>query len=193
MQNVILKRKLKRKIVEQSKILKGENVTIVIEGYLVQAKLEQVIKEIVGPQQWLGREQRLPVGRTRWDMTYKAGDQVTAVEFDGHSHYCDSLRIKADEEKDRIAREHGYKVVRIPYWVQLTTETLAHYFNLIATIKQDFPHGFIATKIFPASYCKLGILRFERELSSLPASVQAAVVRSLHDRAKEHGEKYVYP
>lgn len=166
---------------------------VTIEGYLVQDKLERALREIVGANSWRGREVRLPVGRRRWDMSYELDGQVTVVEFDGDEHYRNTLKIKADEEKDNIATEHGYRVIRIPYWVQLTTETLRHYFDLEATIHQDFPHGFITTKVFPASYCELGLSRFERELESLPSSVRNAVIHSLRERAAEHGNVYVVP
>lgn len=168
-------------------------VSVAIEGYLVQGKLEVALREIVGNDCWRGREVRLPVGRRRWDMSYETNGQITVVEFDGDEHYRNTLKIKADTEKDQIATQHGYRVVRIPYWVQLTTDTLWHYFNLNAEIRQDFSHGFIATKIFPASFCELGIARFQRELTSLPAGVRTAVVNSLRDRCREYGSQYVLP
>ena len=166
---------------------------ISISGYLVQAKLEKALQEIVGTEAWRGREIRLPTGRRRWDMSYELGGAITVVEFDGDAHYRDSLKIKIDDEKDAVAREHNFRVIRFPYWVQLTTETLAHYFGLSADIHQDFPHGFISTKIFPASFCELGIIRFKRELDSLPAEIKGSVIASLHDRAAEHGTEYVLP
>ena len=168
-------------------------VAVTIEGYLVQAKLESALREIVGANSWRGREVRLPVGKRRWDMSYEIDGQVTVVEFDGDEHYRNTLKIKADEEKDSIAANHGYRVVRIPYWVQLTTQTLRYYFGLTATIHQDFSHGFITTKVFPASYCELGLSRFRRELESLPASVRNAVMNSLRERATEHGNVYGLP
>jgi len=62
-----------------------------------------------------------------------------------------------------------------------------------AEIIQDFPHGFIKTKVFPASFCELGVDRFRQELDGLPEGVRAAVVMSLRDRAQEHGREYVVP
>mgnify|MGYP006966067676 CR=1 FL=1 len=104
-----------------------------------------------------------------------------------------TLKIKADEEKDAVAREQGFIVVRVPYWVQLDTLMLKKWFGIDAVVEQDFPHGFIVTKIFPASFCAMGIARFERELAALPEAVKTAVLKSLRDRAEEHGEAYVVP
>lgn len=144
--------------------------TISIDGYLDQAKLEAALRQVVGEAAWRGREVRVEPRRFKWDMVFEWGGARIAVEYDGDEHYRHSLKVKADREKDALARSSGIKVVRFPYWVQLTTETLRHYFGLEAQVVQDFAHGFITTKIFPASFCELGLARFERELGSLPAS-----------------------
>lgn len=167
-------------------------MSIKIEGYLVQRKLEAAIKEIVGDA-WVGREIAIPESKLRWDMVYKHSDKMVAVEFDGDSHYRDSLVIKRDREKDDLAMLLDIKLIRIPYWVQLTTETLKFYFDLDAEINQDFPHGFITTKIFPASFCDLGVERFFYELAQLPDGVQDGVIASLHTQSKKHGLSYVMP
>jgi hypothetical protein len=165
---------------------------IAIAGYLVQSKLAAALSTIVGDG-WLGSELKLPSSRRRWDMAYRLANKTTVVEFDGDAHYRDPLKIKVDVEKDAVAKSLGYKVVRVPYWVQLTSETLLHYFELEAEIEQDFPHGFIKTKLFPASFCELGAERFSREMVDLPETVRTAVCQSLRDRCIEHGVEYVLP
>lgn len=60
-------------------------------------------------------------------------------------------------------------------------------------MEQSFPHGFITTRLFPASFCQLGISRFRRQLNSLPSQARNAVVASLRDRVAEHGIEYVVP
>ncbi len=172
---------------------KHKRECIAIEGYLTQAKLETALKSIVGAENWKGRELNVPRSRRRWDMAYSINGVTTVVEFDGDAHYRDSLKIKVDREKDVAAQEIGYLVVRFPYWLQLTDETIDLYFRLSANILQDFPHGFITTKIFPASFCELGIERFQREMAALPETVKKGVVQSLKDRSKEHGDEYVLP
>ncbi len=168
--------------------------TVNIDGYLVQAKLDAALRQVVGEAAWRGSEQRVIHGKKlRWDMVFEASSGKVAVEFDGDEHYRHSLKIKVDREKDGYARDDGYRVVRVPYWVQLTTETLKYYFDLDAKVVQDFPHGFITTKVFPASYCEMGIDRFRRELDALPVATRSAVVSSLRDRAEEHGIEFVLP
>ena len=168
--------------------------TVVITGFLIQQKLEDALAQIVGDAAWHGKEIRVVAGRRqRWDMLYESPNGRIAVEFDGDEHYRNTLKIRADFDKDELAKQDKYRVIRIPYWVQLTTETLRHYFDLEAEIIQDFPHGFITTKVFPASFCELGVQRFRTEMDGLPISVRAAVISSLRDRVKEYGFKYVVP
>ncbi len=163
-----------------------------IEGYLVQETLEAALREIVG-EGWKGRELNVPGTKRRWDMGFTRDSKVFVVEFDGDEHYRNTLKIKADREKDAIAEGAGMHVVRIPYWVQLDPETFRHFFGFDAPIEQDFRHGFITTKIFPASYCELGVERFERELAALPSRVRDAVLLSLKERAADHGPEFVVP
>lgn len=165
---------------------------IAVEGYLTEQKLAEALKQIVG-EAWGGSQLTVPGSKRRWDMWFRDRDSSVIVEFDGDEHYRNTLKIKADNEKDAAACEHGFKIVRVPYWVQLDTITLKHWFGIDVLIEQDFPHGFIVTKIFPASFCAMGIARFERELASLPEAVRGAVMKSLRDRAEEHGVEYVVP
>lgn len=169
--------------------------TVQIESYLVQNKLSTALKSIVGDAAWVGTEVRVPGSLRRWDMVYQSGKQQVIVEFDGEAHYRNSLTIKADVEKDEVAKSLGHRVVRIPFWVQLTTKTLKYYFGLKAEIIQDFPHGFISKKnrMLPASFCELGVARFMRELEDLPKPISKDVISSLRERAKEYPHEYVLP
>ena len=174
--------------------------SIKIEGYLVQKKLEDDLNEIigsesVGPEKWLGREIPVDKGsKSKWDMGFiDPRGETAVVEFDGDGHYRDGLYIKRDHGKDALANLQKIKVIRIPYWIQLTTETLKFYTGLEANILQDFPHGFITTKYFPASFCELGIHRFRKELETLPIKVKEEVLSSLEERSKEYGKQYVLP
>ncbi|HEY3443626.1 MAG TPA: hypothetical protein VGK29_22905 [Paludibaculum sp.] len=177
------------------------NVTVVghdshkvirVEGYLTESKLSKALQELV-PDGWLGDQVPVTNGRQRWDMSYQVGGIITVVEYDGDEHYRHSIKIKGDRAKDEVARTQGCRVVRFPYWIQLDNLTLEHYFGLEAQVEQSFPHGFITTKLFPASFCELGVERFRAELLAVPVSVREAVISSLRDRVAEHGLQYVLP
>ena len=181
-------------LAEMHVIGSSDRIQVRVDGYLVQAKLEEALMAIVGAAAWRGREVQVVSGRRqRWDMVYETSAGRMAVEFDGDEHYRHTLKMKIDSEKDGLAKLGGYQVVRIPYWVQLTSETLKHYFGMNADVVQSFPHGFITTKVFPASFCEMGIARFKRELEALPEGVRLSVIASLRDRAAEYGTEYVVP
>lgn len=163
-----------------------------IDGYLTEAKLAAALRQIVGAG-WSGVELKVAGTKRRWDMGFERDGRRVVVEYDGDEHYRNTMKIKADREKDAAAKAEGLVVVRIPYWVQLDRVTFRYYFGFDADIEQDFQHGFITTKIFPASFCELGIARFERELADLPGVVRHAVISSLHERAAEHGVEFVIP
>jgi len=165
---------------------------IKIDGYLTESKLSAALQRLV-VDGWLGNQVHVEGSRYRWDMSFQMDGIITVVEYDGDEHYRHSLKMKADRAKNEIARRQGCKVVRFPYWIQLDNLTLKHYFGLEAEIEQSFPHGFITTKLFPASFCELGVERFRTELLALPLSVREAVILSLRERIAEHGLLCVLP
>ena len=165
---------------------------VVIESYLTEPKLAVALQQLVGSA-WAGGQVSLPGSRRRFDMAFRAGGTAVLVEYDGDEHYRDSLKIRADRQKDDLAAANGMRLVRVPYWVQLDRLMARHWFGLEADIEQSFRHGFITTKLFPASFCELGVARFRRELEELPEVVRAAVIRSLRDRAAEYAIEYVVP
>jgi very-short-patch-repair endonuclease len=162
------------------------------KDYTTQATLAAALREIFASS-WRGNEVVVPGSRRRWDMAYSQDNRIVVVEYDGDEHYRSSLKIKVDHEKDAAAKAQGYGIVRFPYWVQLDTATLWHYFHVKKHIATSFPHGFITTEHYPASFCELGIVRFQTELTALPSEVRQAVVESLQARSKEHGVEYVLP
>jgi hypothetical protein len=165
---------------------------IVIESYLTEPRLKLALQQIFG-NDWLGGQFGLPNSRRRFDMAFRLNSAIVLVEYDGDEHYRHSLKIKADREKDILASKNGMRLVRIPYWVQLDTMMAMHWFGIEVQIEQSFLHGFITTKLFPASFCELGIARFLRELDAIPAEVRHDVVTSLRKRVAEYGIEYVVP
>ena len=163
-----------------------------IESYLTERKLAAALQKRVG-YRWAGGQVALPVSRRRFDMAYRTHHATVLVEYDGDEHYRDALKIKVDRQKNVLASEKQMRLVRVPYWVQLDTVMARHWFGLEASIEQSFPHGFITTRLFPASFCGLGVARFRQDLAELPDTVRHAVVSSLRQRVAEHGLEYVLP
>ena len=135
-----------------------------MESHLTEAQLEHLLN-IVFPitKDWFHNKPVL--GKFKPD--YCSHSLKLVIEFDGYSHYTDVNSILRDERKDILFTQNGYKVVRIPYFVQLTGEVARHLFNIDVSINSNYPHGFISDKStckLPANFCELGIERFKHDL-----------------------------
>lgn len=90
------------------------------------------------------------------------------IEFDGYLHYTNSNTCVKDVQKDLDYTSAGYRVVRIPYFIQWCKELELIIFdvNHHDVRLQTYPHGFIDSKAtLPADYCWLGIQRFQNDLN----------------------------
>ena len=68
-------------------------------------------------------------------------------------------------DKNKILENNGYKIVRIPYFIQLTKENQLKLFGKYVEFNLDFPNGFIHPKaILPMDFCYLGLKRFKEDL-----------------------------
>ena len=76
-----------------------------------------------------------------------------------------------DIAKDEICTSLGYSVIRIPYFVQLTSETIKHFFNEDVDIESSYPHGFIdPSAMLPCDFNPQGQKSYVEILSSLKKS-----------------------
>jgi len=132
------------------------------------------------------------VGRSRPD--YRNDKLKLIVEFNGHQHYTSSKRIVQDEIKLNEETKLGYKVVEIPYFVQLSTDVCKILFDVELKIEQKYPHGFIDDKcILPADFCELGIERFKSDIKKF-ACIKNEIVDSLKTKHKTlKNKKLVLP
>ena len=90
------------------------------------------------------------------------------VEFDGADHYMKANVIECDRRKDEVLKELGYKVIRVPYFVQLDSASIKYLFNLDLRLDYNFKHGFInKNAILPSSYCEQGTWKFKDFITSL--------------------------
>lgn len=169
-------------------------MTLTYDDYLTEEKLAELVEHATGDR-FEGRQLKVTNGRRfKWDMGFTDEEGCrTLVEFDGDRHYALPPVIKNDLEKDAIAAKEASRVIRIPYWVQLTSATAKHYFGWEIDVRQSFPHGFITSKVFPSYYCEMGVARFRRELYSLPHAVRDSIVQSLRDKADVEGLPWVVP
>lgn len=103
---------------------------------------------------------------------YRSDSLKMIVEFDGLPHYQDPTIIIKDDKNSEIYRQNGYKVVRIPYFIQLTNGAVEKLFG----VKVNEPlfnivHpslGGIEMKHNPSSLCPEGLKRMAREFKRFP-------------------------
>lgn len=98
---------------------------------------------------------------------YRSDSLKLTIEFDGPQHYTNSKRIIEDYRKDQIVQSYGYKTIRFPMFIQMSSDIVKRLFDKDVKIEQIYPHGFIAdekTLILPADFCELGIARFKKDL-----------------------------
>lgn len=104
--------------------------------------------------------------KTRPD--YRNDELMLIVEFDGFTHYQKSEVQIRDVKKDRVYSNMGYKIIRIPYFVQLDNLTIDYFFGKNIKIENDYPHGFISPVcLLPADFNAKGIYLFNSILDNL--------------------------
>ena len=93
---------------------------------------------------------------------YRSEDLKMIVEFDGLPHYTNPDIILKDTYKDELYKEYGYKVVRIPYFIQLSNEVVYNLFGVKVQEKlfdEKIPSLSIKSRNTPAFLCPMGIRR----------------------------------
>lgn len=157
--------------------------------YLTEALLGHFLHDRVDREVIANRP--VPGSGRRLQPDYRCDRLRLIVEFDGDAHYRSTKTIIGDADRDSLFTSLGYGVVRIPYFVQLTTPVIADLFGDLARDHSDFldfSHGFIAsTVIMPADFCELGLARFEADLRRFDY-IRDDILESLRRAVKERGD-----
>lgn len=102
---------------------------------------------------------------------YRSEKLKKIVEFDGIQHYTMPDRIKNDVLSTKFYESLGYKVVRIPYFIQLTNKAVKYFFNV--DVKEPLFNENIHSmdkndRNTPAFLCGAGVLRMIEEFKHHP-------------------------
>ena len=102
---------------------------------------------------------------------YLSNELKLIVEFDGLQHYTTPDRIETDLKRTEFYRGAGFKVVRIPYFIQLTNAAVRKLFGV--DVDQPLFDGRFASlgpkrTNSPAFLCPAGIRRMAREFVAFP-------------------------
>ena len=102
---------------------------------------------------------------------YRSDSLKLVIEFDGVQHYTNPARIEKDIENKKIYEKCGYKVVRIPYFIQLTNKAVEQMFGV--NVKEPLFDGSIPSlgisgNHSPAFLCPAGLKRMAEEFVNYP-------------------------
>ena len=116
------------------------------------------------------------------------------IEYDGDQHYTDPIVIFKDIINTECLTQLGYKVVRIPYYIQLDYNTIKYLFNVeykTPLYEMCYDHGFTHPLAkLPTTFCIDGIKRFRNELFNIPGDTLKHVFMSLSYRIKYFKDNY---
>lgn len=124
------------------------------------------------------------ISRRRPD--YMSVSNKIIVEFDGLPHYNNPLNIIRDIDNVNFYEKEGYKVVRIPYFIQLTNKNVEKLFG-VKVDKKLFPPNIPSlnpdNKNTPAFLCYEGIKRMAKEYVNFKDDYILEInnLKSLHD------------
>lgn len=117
--------------------------------YLTEESLSNVLREIFPSESFI-QDTIVPNSNTKKRPDYRCESLKLIVEFDGDQHYRNVKKIKSELKKDYIYQQMGYTIVRIPYFVQISSLIIEKLFKKNIPYQQTFPHGFISkTVIMP--------------------------------------------
>ena len=147
--------------------------------YLTEENLGKILKVIYPNFEWLRDKKFEATEGIKYNFRpdYCCHALKMCVEFDGPDHFTKANIIQADFNKDEVLKELGYKVIRIPYFIQLDTEGIRYFFNLSVEFNYDFKHGFISRGVtLPANFCEQGIWKFKSIMYELEIAEENGVV-----------------
>ncbi len=106
---------------------------------------------------------------------YRSEELKLIIEFDGLPHYTNPDIIEKDLKNSALYSNFGYKVVRIPYFIQLTNKTVKTLFDVEVTeelFDGSIPSLGIQGRNTPAYLCPSGIKRMAIEFKTFPDQYQ---------------------
>ncbi len=106
---------------------------------------------------------------------YRSEKLKLIVEFDGIPHYTSPLIIKRDQENTEFYENLGYKVVRIPYFIQLTNDAVKKMFDVDVQeqlFDENIPSLGQNNIGNPSFLCHEGIKRMAKDFALFPKQYQ---------------------
>ena len=102
---------------------------------------------------------------------YRSDSLRIIIEFDGLQHYSNPDIIEKDIENTKLYNSGGYKVVRIPYFIQLTNRAVKTMFDIEVSenlFDEKFSSLNTRGRNSPAYLCPAGVKRMAEEFKKFP-------------------------
>lgn len=114
----------------------------------------------------------------RYRPDYRSEKLKLIVEFDGIQHYTKPDVIENDLRNTNLYQSLGYKVVRIPYFIQLTNKAVKTLFD-VEVAEELFDETVSSLGIegqnTPAYLCPAGVSRMAKEFRKFPEQYKTNV------------------
>ena len=125
----------------------------------------KVIFPKIHESEWV-HDKPIPNVGKRIRPDYRCDQLHLIIEFDGVQHYQKPETIRKDEVNQAFYENLGYKVVRVPYFIQLTNKVVKKMFDV--DVKQPLFDPSIPSmgpkgRNTPAYCCPAGLLRMAKE------------------------------
>lgn len=143
---------------------------------------------IIYPQitDWV-HDKTIPGSKRKFKPDYRSESLKLIVEFDGFPHYQYPDTILGDDKKGEFYQSLGYKVVRIPYFIQLSNAVVKKLFDKDVQqplFDERIPSLGIVGRSAPAYLCGSGIRRMAKEFYEISPSqynVNVSYLKSLNN------------
>lgn len=102
---------------------------------------------------------------------YRSEKLKLIIEFDGLQHYTKPDIIEKDLKHTELYQNLGYKVVRIPYFIQLTNKAVKYLFDVDVSeelFNETISSLGIEGQNTPAYLCPAGVKRMANEFKNFP-------------------------
>lgn len=164
--------------------------------YLTEEKLGKIL-DIVYPNEEIIHNKKIPGYEEKCRPDYRIPKLKLIFEFDGSTHFTNPKRIIMDEKNDKFYESLDYKIIRIPYFVQMDAAFWTNVMGMDVGRIYNYPNGFIDEKAqLPAEYCSLGLHKFYNMLkvNGIYNYCSKEIFESLGEKVKLLGdERLVYP
>lgn len=159
--------------------------------YLTEKYLGEILP-ILFPDEEIIHNRKVPNSDCNFRPDYRIESKKLIIEFNGYNHYNNSKTIFRDKTKFSLYKIMGYRVIEIPYFIQLTPKVIRFLFGKSCEEFYDYPHGFTSKEaLLPSDFNPLGVERFDSDLDRF-YFIKSDILKSLQEQVVHGTPFYLY-